>query len=302
MIFKLAWRNACRSAGDYFVYVMTVIILAALLCVAHCVAALGQRQAGFQTTSLPLLIVVILVLLVGVLNRFIVAQRAQELAVYLLMGMAKSRLISLFLLELFGIGIVCCSIGILLGCGAAAILFSGQTSFAGVLPQLGASAVQTAVWFLLAQLLSAYPVYRKLSRLQIRQLFMEHRRLLPPDPEKQKDWRRRLWGSLFVYVFLLILMVIGKEEIVMIAIAFIAVPLLFSIYAFYQYLGRRCFRAAPGLSRYFAGKRPAAYPGGVYGLSQQGHHSERGILRVSDLRLHGVLFRYVIIYGGISYI
>lgn len=129
MIFKLAWRNACRSAGDYFVYVMTVIILAALLCVAHCVAALGQRQAGFQTTSLPLLIVVILVLLVGVLNRFIVAQRAQELAVYLLMGMAKSRLISLFLLELFGIGIVCCSIGILLGCGAAAILFSGTDVF-----------------------------------------------------------------------------------------------------------------------------------------------------------------------------
>lgn len=78
MIFKLAWRNACRSAGDYFVYVMTVIILAALLCVAHCVAALGQRQAGFQTTSLPLLIVVILVLLVGVLNRFIVAQRLRS--------------------------------------------------------------------------------------------------------------------------------------------------------------------------------------------------------------------------------
>ena len=48
MIFKLAWRNACRSAGDYFVYVMTVIILAALLCVAHCVAAVGQRQAGFR--------------------------------------------------------------------------------------------------------------------------------------------------------------------------------------------------------------------------------------------------------------
>lgn len=245
MIFKLAWRNACRSAGDYFVYVMTVIILAALLCVAHCVAAVGQRQAGFQTASLPLLIVVILVLLVGVLNRFIVAQRAQELAVYLLMGMEKSRLISLFLLELFGIGIVCCSIGILLGCGAAAILFSGQTSFAGVLPQLGASAVQTAVWFLLAQLLSAYPVYRKLSRLQIRQLFMEHRRLLPPDPEKQKDWRRRLWGSLSVYVFLLILMVIGKEEIVITAIAFIAVPLLISIYAFYQYLAA----AASGLRR-----------------------------------------------------
>ncbi len=105
---------------------MTVIILAALLCVAHCVAAVGQRQAGFQTASLPLLIVVILVLLVGVLNRFIVAQRAQELAVYLLMGMEKSRLISLFLLELFGIGIVCCSIGIFLGCGAAAILFRNR--------------------------------------------------------------------------------------------------------------------------------------------------------------------------------
>lgn len=85
---------------------------------------------------------------------------------------------------------------------------------------------------------------------------MEHRCLLPPDPEKQKDWRRRLWGSLSVYVFLLILMVIGKEEIVMIAIAFIAVPLLISIYAFYQYLAACRFRAAPGLSRYFAGKRP----------------------------------------------
>ncbi len=63
MVFKLAWRNACRSAGDYFVYVMTVIILAALLCFSHCVAALGQRQAGFQTAALPLLIVSILVLL-----------------------------------------------------------------------------------------------------------------------------------------------------------------------------------------------------------------------------------------------
>lgn len=260
MIFKLAWRNACRSAGDYFVYVMTVIILAALLCVAHCVAALGQRQAGFQTTSLPLLIVVILVLLVGVANRFIVAQRAQELAVYLLMGMAKKS--PDFIV----------SSGTLrhrhrllqhwhpFGLRRGAILFSGQTSFAGVLPQLGASAVQTAVWFLLAQLLSAYPVYRKLSRLQIRQLFMEHRRLLPPDPEKQKDWRRRLWGSLFVYVFLLILMVIGKEEIVMIAIAFIAVPLLFSIYAFYQYLGRRCFPAAPGLSPLFCWKKTGCLP------------------------------------------
>ena len=62
-----------NGAVSYTHLVMTVIILAALLCVAHCVAALGQRQAGFQTASLPLLIVVILVLLVGVLNRFIVA-------------------------------------------------------------------------------------------------------------------------------------------------------------------------------------------------------------------------------------
>lgn len=106
---------------------MTVIILAR--CCVWLIALRRWGQAGrpeFQTASLPLLIVVILVLLVGVLNRFIVAQRAQELAVYLLMGMEKSRLISLFLLELFGIGIVCCSIGIFLGAARLQFFFRNR--------------------------------------------------------------------------------------------------------------------------------------------------------------------------------
>ena len=86
----------------------------------------------------------------------------------------------------------------------------------------------------------------------------------------------------------------------MIAIAFIAVPLLISIYAFYQYLAAAASGCA-GLSAILL-EKTGCYPDGVYGLSQQGHHSELGILRVPDLRLHGVLFRYVVIYGGISYI
>ena len=248
MVFKLAWRNACRSAGDYFVYVMTVIILAALLCFSHCVAALGQRQAGFQTAALPLLIVSILVLLVGVLNQFIVAQRAQELAVYLLMGMEKRRLIQLLLLELGWIGAFCCLLGIWLGCGAGWILLFSLPEgaiFANMLPLFGQSALQTAVWFLLAQLLSAYPVYRKLSRLQICQLFAEQRRNSPLNPDQRKRWQTIFLVSLAVYVFLLILLVRGNEEIMMFSIAFIAIPLLLSVAAFYKFV----YAAGSGLRR-----------------------------------------------------
>lgn len=124
MYIKLAFRNAKRSVLDYMLYISTMTILISVICVSNCIAIFGNMQIGFQTVSLPLLIILIMVALVNYINTFMMKQRAKEFASYLLLGMEKSKLSQMFLLEFCFIGVVCLFLGGLIGTGVYLIVFS----------------------------------------------------------------------------------------------------------------------------------------------------------------------------------
>lgn len=91
MYLKLAFRNAKRSITNYLLYITTMIILVAIMTVSNGIAITGKAQ-GFQTVSLPLLITLILVILAGYINSFMLKERAKEFANYLLLGMERNNL------------------------------------------------------------------------------------------------------------------------------------------------------------------------------------------------------------------
>ena len=77
MYFKLSIRNAKRSIVNYLLYITTMTILLSIMEVSNCIAIVG-KQVGFQTISLPILITLLLVILVGYIDSFILKQRAKE--------------------------------------------------------------------------------------------------------------------------------------------------------------------------------------------------------------------------------
>lgn len=88
MYWKLSIRNARRSFKNYLLYVVTMTVLLAVMELSNCIAVAG-RFADFQTVSLPLLITVVQIILVGYIDTFMFTQRAKEFASYLLLGMPK---------------------------------------------------------------------------------------------------------------------------------------------------------------------------------------------------------------------
>ena len=114
MYLKLSIRNARRSFINYLLYAAAMTVLLAIIEVSNCITIVGG-SAGFQVISLPLLIAVIQIVLVGYIDTFMLKQRAKELASYLLLGMERKRLIRLFLCEVLLIGFCCCLAGTTLG-------------------------------------------------------------------------------------------------------------------------------------------------------------------------------------------
>ena len=95
MYFKLSIRNAKRSIVNYLLYITTMTTLLSIMELSNCIAIVG-KQVGFQTISLPILITLLLVILVGYIDSFMLKQRAKEFANYLLLGMEKSKLSYMF--------------------------------------------------------------------------------------------------------------------------------------------------------------------------------------------------------------
>lgn len=239
MYFKLALRNAKRAAFDYLLYIFTATILVAVMCVSNCIAALGKVAAGFQTASLPLLIVCIMVLLVGYMNDFMLKQRAKEFATYMLLGMEKRTLARMFFLEMAIIGVACFFLGVVLGLVVYYLCFSstqaggkGQLTL-GVMP---GSSLQTFAFFCLAELLAAFRMKRKLYPLQIHQLMHEkHRNQMLPT-NKPRPWGAWLIVSFFAYLAMLCGVVFIPDHQGDMLLSFLAIPMLVSVFAFYKWV------------------------------------------------------------------
>lgn len=234
MYYKLALRNARRSGFDYLLYMFTMTVLVAILCVSNCLAAVGELQAGFQTAALPLLIGLIMVVLAGYINAFMLKQRAKELATYLLLGMEKSELSLLFLLELGVIGAVCFIVGVLLGQGVYQACFRSAGSASRAV--LGKSAAQTLAVFCLVEGSAALWVRQTLYKLQIGRLMKEKSRNQPLNARGKTLWRGAFLVSFLGLLGTLCGIVFLPAEASAPAISLVAVPLCGCVFAFYKWL------------------------------------------------------------------
>lgn len=238
MYLKLAVRNAKRSAVDYLLYIFTVTILISIMCLSNCMAAFGAA-AGFQTASLPLLIVLIMVAMVDYIKTFMLKQRAKEFAIYMLMGMEKRILSLLFCIELSIIGAVCFLLGVLFGVGVYYLCFYAAHS--GVEDQctfsvMISSIFQTFVCFCLAELLSSLHMRRKLYKLQINRLMKEKCRNRPLKTIKLNAWGAWLIVCIFTVLTMLCGMVFIPDNKGDVLLSFLSVPVLGSIFVFYRWI------------------------------------------------------------------
>ena len=237
MYYRLAIRNAIRSIFDYLLYIITMTILITVMCVSNCISVFGDIQAGFQTISLPLLIGLIMVALVDYINTFMLKQRAKEFATYLLLGMEKSKLSQMFLLEFCLIGVVCFLIGVLGGTGIYLVVLSHALQGPEILlPLIAKSILQTLFFFVIVEILSALRLKHKISKLQIYELMNEKRR-----NQSLRESRKRFWGcisiiSFLVLFFMLCGIVFLSESVAPLAISIISIPLLCCIFAFYKWI------------------------------------------------------------------
>ncbi|MCA5961832.1 FtsX-like permease family protein [Blautia sp. RD014234] len=239
MYLRLALRNARRSGHDYLIYMTTLTILIGVMMLSDLTAAAGKMEAGFETSSLPLIITVIILLLLNYMNRFILNQRAREFAAYALMGMEKNRLSWMYFTEFLFLGLLCfilgLAVGILLYYGLSLpfsrFLDRSQINLILILQ----AAAQTGFYFMAIQVLSLLNCRRIISRLEIIQLMTVQKK------NRQASVTRfsRIWPAASLISFLLFCSLVsaiaflpGNEG--MAFVSCIAPVMLFFVFSFYK--------------------------------------------------------------------
>lgn len=238
MYLKLSIRNAKRSFSNYLLYVATLTTLLTIMELSHCIAIMG-KLAGFKTISLPLLITLIQISLLGYIDSFLLKQRAKEFANYLLLGMGKKKLSTLFLCEIFLIGFFCFFAGTTIG-------FTMYTLFHFTMPfheiklwgsLYGKSIVYTLCHFCFMEAVCAFRLKQHIEHLQIRELIFEKTR--HQNAGAQDHYKK--WGLLFLSSFALLIgavcgIVFLPEKYSLYIISIVAIPQIISVFAFYQWI------------------------------------------------------------------
>ncbi len=239
MYLKLSLRNAKRSFTDYLLYMAALTVLLGVMELSQCIAILG-KASGFQTASLPVMISLIQMILISYIDRFMLKQRAKEFASYLLLGMEKNHLATLFLAEFFLIGIFCFLAGTTLGFAAFMLLGSGLLSLPSKPPFVlfAQSTFYCLLYFCLAEVLCACFLKRRICSLQIRELMYEKEKnqVNPRHPSSRKGW-----GTVFVFTMACLVILLQKivslpYEYLVIPVSIIVIPLLTGVFAFYKWL------------------------------------------------------------------
>lgn len=123
MYAKLAIRNVKRSIGDYAVYVLTLVLSITMifaynsLLFSDAINSFSKLMRPMMSILICVTVMVVLILgwLISYITHFIFEQRSREFACYMTMGMERSAMSRLFLIEQLVIGSVTLVGGILLG-------------------------------------------------------------------------------------------------------------------------------------------------------------------------------------------
>lgn len=134
MLFKLSVSNIRRSFRDYAIYFFTLIIGVAVFYVFN---AVGEQTAFLKVSQntndiidllksmlngISVFVSVILGLLIVYASRFLMKRRNKEFALYLILGMGKSKISTILLIETIIIGLGSLGVGLLIGIGLSQLM------------------------------------------------------------------------------------------------------------------------------------------------------------------------------------
>ena len=127
MLTKLAFKNIGKSLRDYAIYFLTLVLGVSIFYMFNSIYA---QQELMEITKVPVLetppivamlsvisvfVAVILGFLIVYANNFFIKRRKKELGVYMILGMEKSKISIVLILETVLIAIVALAVGLLLG-------------------------------------------------------------------------------------------------------------------------------------------------------------------------------------------
>ncbi len=129
---KLAFRNAMRSIKDYVIYMITMGFIAALMFAFNSMLfsdMVGRivRDIGVMAAMISLATFVILLIVAWLINymvRFMLEKRSREFGTYLLLGMKKKQIASMYMKENIILGTISLFIGCAFGCFLQQIIMS----------------------------------------------------------------------------------------------------------------------------------------------------------------------------------
>ena len=238
MYAKLVLRNAKRSAGDYLLYIVTLIVLSALMMFSN-LLSMASSQNGLQASSVPLLISLVMLVLLGYINGYMLRRRAKEFAIYILLGMKKGHIGAVFFGESLFLGLIGFVGGVVVGSLLFSLALSVLQSWFPITGNMSViyavAAKDSLMYFGGIQVFSLLGCMSKIKKMQISGLLREGRRNQPPPVNP----RPVFWSTLcalcvvFDYVFVL-LITSGHDLWMMIGVNVIIFPLLLGIWAFYK--------------------------------------------------------------------
>lgn len=134
MLFKLSVSNIRRSFRDYAIYFFTLIIGVAVFYVFN---AVGEQTAFLKVSQntndiidllksmlngISVFVSIVLGLLIVYASRFLMKRRNKEFALYLILGMGKSKISTILLIETIIIGLGSLGVGLLIGIGLSQLM------------------------------------------------------------------------------------------------------------------------------------------------------------------------------------
>ena len=136
MIRRLAYRNMKRFAGDYQIYMITLVVVAALLYAFDSLfwdKELEGDQMMMVMVGLAIgFVVIITAWLIYYIIHFMMERRSREFGIYLLLGMKKGQVARVYIRENLMLGSIAFLVGSVLGVFFQQILRSVVDSIMGI--------------------------------------------------------------------------------------------------------------------------------------------------------------------------
>ena len=165
MSFKLSLKNLQKSFKDYSIYFITLVFGIMIFYIFNSIdaqtAMLQLSNSKYEMVqsllkmldAVSIFVSVILGFLIVYANNFLIRRRKKELGLYMTLGMSKTKISKLLLVETIMIGIISLAIGLVLGVFASQILSVGiakmfeanMDSFKFVFSQ--AAVIKTCIYF-----------------------------------------------------------------------------------------------------------------------------------------------------------